>query len=237
MDPSLFAFGPTGWGDELARGLGVTLALAGLAWALGTALGVAVGLLELRAHPLAARPLGTASAVLRALPELLVVTVVFYAGAWTLESALALVGIDVGVTLGPFAAGVIALGLVQAAYTAEVVKGAVRSVPHGMHEAARSLGLGRAAHARTITFPLALRHALPGLANLWMVIVKNTPFVSAIGVADLTAQAATAGQNTKRYFAFFGAVLAAYLVISALSMRLQVVLERRAERHLAPSGR
>ncbi len=236
MDWSLFSLGAAGWGDELLHGLGITLALAVLSFLIGTIAGTLFGLVELHApRPVAALFAGYAL-VLRSVPELLVIFLTYYAAGFVAERLLELVGISTRVSVSAFAAGVMALAMVQAAYTSEVIKGAVRAVPGGLHEAARALGMRPVIAFWKVTLPLALRYAFPGLANLWMVVIKNTPFVSAIGVTDFIGQAGTAGQNTKHYFAFFLTVLLVYLVISGLSMIGQLVMERRLFRHVPAAG-
>ena len=85
---------------------------------------------------------------------------------------------------------------------------------------------------RKITLPLALRHAWPGLTNLWMVVIKITPLVSAIQVEDFIRAAGTAGQNTKHYFVFFGAVVIVYLMLSGVSMVIQSYGQRRLFHHI-----
>jgi polar amino acid transport system permease protein len=234
VDWSLFALGPTGWGDELLAGLWITLALAVVSYAIGAFAGFLCGLVELFAPRPVAMVFGFYGMLLRSVPELLVLFLIYYATAYLLNQLLALVGIVADIAVGPFAAGIIALSMVQGAYTSEVVKGAIRAVPTGLREAAVSLGMRPAVVFAKVTLPIALRYAFSGLANLWMVVIKNTPFVSAIGVADFIGQASTAGQNTKHYFAFFLAVLLVYLVISALSMMAQLAGERRLFRHIPP---
>ena len=236
MDWSLFAFGATGWGDELAAGLVVTLTVAVSSYVFGTLAGLLCGLVELYAPRWIAGIFGLYAVVLRSVPELLMLFLTYYAAAILINAALAGIGIDAEVSISPFVAGVIALSVVQGAYTSEVVKGAIRSVPTGLIEAATALGMRPMVVFFKVTFPIALRYAFSGLANLWMVIIKNTPFVSAIGVADFIGQASTAGQNTKHYFAFFIAALLVYLVISALSMLVQSWGDRRLFRHVPPPG-
>lgn len=236
MDWPLFAYGAEGWGDELLRGLVVTVLLAVVSYALGTAIGLAAGL-TLASGPRLLRPLVAAyGTVFRSVPELLILFLVYFGTAMAIRGALGALGIDVRLSLNAFTAGVVALSLVHGAYTAEVFRGALNSVPTGLREAAMALGMRpRLAFARVV-LPVALRYAFPGLANLWMVMIKNTPLVSAIGLPDLIGQANTAGQNTKAYFAFFTAVLAIYLTISALSMTVQLRAERRLARHLPAEG-
>lgn len=229
---SLFAYGP-GWGDELLLGATLTLKLAGLSFIAGSLLGLACAVGELQGGRLLARLLGGYGVVLRSVPELLVIFLFYFGGSFALGALLSLVGIDGYVEVNAFWAGVAALGLIQGAYTSEVFKGALLAVPRGAIEAARSLGMSRWHVFRRVTLPIAVRYAFPGLCNMWMVVVKNTPFVSAIGLEDLVRAAGTAGENTKQFFTFYLAVLIAYLLLSAVTMAVQQAIDRRLFRHLA----
>lgn len=233
MDLSLlFAYGP-GWGDELARGAALTLKLAGLAFALGTLLGLLAALGELYGRRGAAALLGGYGVLLRSVPELLIIFLIYFGGPLILSGLLSLFGIERYIEVNAFWSGVAALGLIQGAYTAEVFKGAILAVPRGVIEAARSLGMSRWRVFRLIVLPIAIRYAFPGLCNMWMVVVKNTPFVTAVGLEDLVSAANTAGENTKQFFAFFFAVLLAYLLLSAATMFVQNAIDRRLFRHQA----
>lgn len=227
----LFAVGP-GWGDELLRGFAVTIEIAVLAYGGGTLLGLAAAFGELSTRRWLSLPLQAYAMVLRSVPELLVIFLFYYGGAFALQGLLGLAGIDAVVDIDAFTAGTVALALVQGAYASEVFRGAILAVPAGAVEAARSLGLRRVQILRTIVVPLALRTALAGLVNLWMVVIKNTPFVSAIGLEDFIRAAGTAGQNTKQYFAFYLAVLVTYLAVSGVTMVAQARLSGRLFRHL-----
>ncbi len=226
----LFAFGP-GWGDELLAGFFVTLQLALSGYAVGTLLGLLAALGELSRFRLLSALLQGYALTLRSVPELLIIFLLYYGGATALNLLFQPLGLG-RVEFSAFLAGLIALSLIQGAYASEVFRGAITAVPHGMSEAAKSLGLSPLAAAWTVTLPLALRYALPGLVNLWVVLIKTTALVSAIGVEDFVRTAATAGQNTKQYFVFFAAVLVAYLALSGLTMLLQARLSRRFYRHL-----
>ena len=146
------------------------------------------------------------------MPELLVIFFLYFGGSYLLGLVLAPFGVAGFVEVSGFWSAVLALALVQGAYASEVFRGAILAVPAGLHEAAAALGLKPLFVLRHITAPIALRYAFPGLANLWMVIVKNTPLVSVVGLEDFIRAAGTAGQNTKEYLFFFGLVIAVYLV-------------------------
>jgi His/Glu/Gln/Arg/opine family amino acid ABC transporter permease subunit len=221
----------SGWGDQLLFGLGLTLELAILSFIIGTAIGLGSALGELsRVRPVAALFVGY-GAIFRSVPELLVIFLVYYGGAFALGAVLRLIGVRTYVEVDAFSAGVVSLSIIQGAYTSEVFRGAILAVPVGMIDAARSLGMSRRRTFRRITLPIALRYAFPGLCNMWMVVIKNTPFVSAIGLQDLIRAAGTAGQNTRQYFTFYLVVLIGYLCISGITLLLQSQLDRRLFRH------
>lgn len=229
---SLFAYGP-GWGDELLLGAVLTLKLAALSFIFGSLFGLLCAMGELYGGRLVRWLLGAYGVVLRSVPELLVIFLFYFGGSFALGGLLSLLGIEGYVEVSAFWAGMAALGLIQGAYTSEVFKGAILAVPRGAVEAARSLGMSRWNVFRLVTLPIAVRYAFPGLCNMWMVVVKNTPFVSAIGLEDLVRAAGTAGENTKQFFTFYLAVLVAYLLLSAATMAVQYAIDRRLFRHLA----
>lgn len=233
MDLSLFAFGDTGWGDELAFGFLVTIAMAVSSYAIGTVFGLGLSLLESRQGRLVPSLASGFGVLFRSVPELLVLFLVFYGATLALSALLGMVGIESSIRIGPFAAGVVALSMVHAAYASEVFKGAMIAVPLGYLEATKALGMSPWLTFRKIKLPLALRYAFPGLTNLWMVMIKNTPLVSAIGVSDLIRQASRAGENTREYLAFFLAALAVYLVLSGVSLFAQEKGQARLFRHVS----
>jgi His/Glu/Gln/Arg/opine family amino acid ABC transporter permease subunit len=237
MNWALFSWGDAGWGDELVQGLGITIALSLLSFAGGLTLGVLCGLAERRKGRILAPFLSVYAMLMRALPELLVILTVFFGIGPLISAGWDAAGLPGTLRVPPFWAGVIAISLVIGAYVSEVVKGAVSAVPSGLGEAGRALGLSTGQVMRKITLPLALRHAWPGLTNLWMVVIKITPLVSAIQVEDFIRAAGTAGQNTKHYFVFYGAVLVVYLAISGSSMLIQYHGQKRLFRHIGQASR
>jgi His/Glu/Gln/Arg/opine family amino acid ABC transporter permease subunit len=231
MDLSILDYGG-GWGDELVAGLSVTLRLAAVAIIFGSGFGLLAALLERAEIPVISRAASVYGAVLRSLPELLVIFFIYYGSSLILQAIMAPFGFDGFIGINTFWAGVIALSMIHAAYASEVFRGAFAAVPHGPLEAAQSLGLRRFPTFIKVTFPLAIRYALPGLMNLVIVTLKTTPLVSAIGMQDLIRVASDAGQNTKQYLMFFLIALAIYLMIAAGILALQVILEKRLFRFM-----
>jgi histidine transport system permease protein len=129
--------------------------------------------------------------------------------------------------LDPFTSGVITLGFIYGAYFTETHRGAFMAVPRGQLEAAHALGMRRFYSFRRILFPQMMRHALPGLANNWQVILKATALVSIIGLSDVVKVTQDAGKAT--FQAFFFSVLAAviYLIMTTATNGIFILLERR----------
>src|SRR5262249_17296604 len=98
--------------------------------------------------------------------------------------------------------------------------------PRGQIEAARALGLSRWKLLARVLAPLALRHALPALGNVWQMTLKDTALVSVIALTDLLRMASLASAATRQPFLFYGAASLLYLLLSAGSG----LLFRRAER-------
>jgi His/Glu/Gln/Arg/opine family amino acid ABC transporter permease subunit len=226
----LFAWGD-GWGDELAHGLLITFEAAFAGYLLGLLIGLAAASGELsRVRPL--RWLAKAyGLVFRSVPELLIIFLFYYGGAFALKALLSPFGVG-RIDLSAFAAGVAALAVIQSAYASQIFRGAILAVPRGMVEAALSLGLHRWQVQLKVTLPLALRYAFAGLVNLWVNVIKTTPLLAAIGLEDFVRAADKAGQNTKAYFAFFIAVLVVYLAVSAATLWIQRRYSERLFRHL-----
>lgn len=205
-----------GFGPALLEGASVTLGVAGLSAALALALGTGAAAAGLsRRRGLRALALAYAG-VVRGVPDLLLMLLVFYGGqmlvnrvadAWQVPPP----------DVDPWVAGVLSIGVVCGAYVGEVLRGAWLAVPPGPREAAAALGFTPVRTLWRITGPLAVRHALPGLSNQWLVLLKSTSLVSVIGLSDLMGRAGQAAGATREPFLFWLAAGVLYLVLTALS--------------------
>lgn len=226
----LLRFGSDGWGDEIARGAGMTLAVAILAYLIGILAGSGVAAAKL-SGPAPLRWLAAAyTTIVRGVPALLVIWLLFFGGSGLISWVAGLFGYGGRVDLSAFAVGVAAVGIVSAAYAAEVIRGAVRAVPKGQLEAARALGMGRLLILRRILVPQALRYALPGLGNVWQMTLKDTTLVSVVSLAELMRQAYLGMQSTRQPFLFYVTAAILYMIMTTCSEALFRALSRRAER-------
>lgn len=226
----LLRFGPDGWGDEIASGAWLTVRLALATLPFGIALGFLAALARNSfSGPL--RVLGAGfSTLFRALPELLTLLLVYYGGQALLTGAF---GAEVDVSA--FLAGLIALGLVFAAYASEVFLGALRAISRGQYEAGYALGLRPIKVLRLIILPQLIRLALPGLANLWLVLLKDTSLVSVIALNDILRQTSVAVRATKEPFFFYFVACLIYLALSMISSVGIAAIERWSERGMRRS--
>lgn len=131
-----------------------------------------------------------------------------------------------GIQLTPLAAGVLALGLNEGAYAAEIVRGTIRSRPKGQTEAAIALGMSRSLRMRRILVPQSIPAMLPAFGNVMVDLLKNTSLVSLVTVADLTWRAFNARTVTGSTVELFLTILVLYYILSLLLGWLTRWLER-----------
>ena len=214
-----------GYGWMLWQGLELTI-LVGLG---AMVLALALGLLGAWGKLAGARPgrwaAGTYTTVIRGVPELLLILLVYYGVPTLIQDIAEGAGYDIIIDINPFIAGVITIGFIYGAFATEVFRGAFLAVPCGQIEAARAHGMGRALTFRRIVMPQMWRFALPGLGNVWMVLIKATALISVIQLEELMRNADVAARATKLPFTFFFVASLFYLGITIVSM----VVQRRAE--------
>ncbi|WP_087018601.1 arginine ABC transporter permease ArtQ [Thaumasiovibrio subtropicus] len=191
----------------------IQLALVSLLVGLIIALAFAAG--EMSKWRLVSWPTTLLVTLLRGLPELLVVLFIFFG---TSHAIFLLTGSFV--EIDPFWSGVVALALIFAAYASQSIRGALKAVPKGQAEAAYALGFGKTATFFRFVLPQAVRHALPGLTNQWLVLLKDTALVSLIGVTDLMKQAQLIASATHESFTWYATVALIYLLITLISQKL-----------------
>lgn len=212
----LSGFSLKGFGPLLLQGTWMTIKLSFLCLLLSVVLGLIGASAKLSRSALLRVPAQAYTTLIRGVPDLVLMLLIFYSLQTWLTQLTSALGWDY-IEINPFSAGVITLGFIYGAYFTETFRGAILAVPRGQMEAATAYGLTRAQRFRYVLFPQMMRFALPGIGNNWMVILKATALVSIIGLADLVKVAQDAGKTT--YQLFFFLVLAAliYLVITTAS--------------------
>ncbi|BAP42058.1 amino acid ABC transporter permease [Pseudomonas sp. StFLB209] len=230
MNFELHEFGPA-----LAAGMLMTVKLALSALCLGLVLGLLGALAKTSSHRGLQWFGGAYSTLVRGVPELLWVLLIYFGTVNGLRALGELIGIP-GLELNAFAAGVIALGLCFGAYATEVFRGALLAVPKGHREAGLALGMSRPRIFFRVVMPQMWRIALPGLGNLFMILMKDTALVSVIGLEEIMRHAQIAVSVTKEPFTFYLAAAFMYLALTVVAMTGMYFLEKRAARGFTRSA-
>ena len=165
--------------------------------------------------------------VIRGIPELVLMLLIFYGAAIGINNFFESIGSDFVLDLNPFIAGVATLGFIYGAYMTETFRGAIMAIPHGQMEAAWAFGMGATQTFLRITLPQMVRYALPGFTNNWLVLIKATALVSLIGLHDMTYLAKQASAATREPFIFLLFAAGLYLVFTSISLWLLKRLNAR----------
>ena len=215
-----------GYLPTIFGGLGITLSIALLSLAAACVFGLLGAMAKLSPR----RPLrwlaGAYTTVIRGLPELVLMLFIFYGGQILLNEFVEARGWD-AIDVPPFVAGTLTLGFIFGAYLTETFRGAILAVPRGQIEAAIACGMRPGQVWRRVLLPQMVRHAIPGFANNWLVMVKATALVSIIGLDDMLHRANMAASATREPFTFFVLIAAVYLAITTVSIFLLSRLEQR----------
>ncbi len=208
--------------EYLLTGTLFTLLITLAAAAIGISLGLVVGLGRISRNRLAATAASIYVQLIRGTPMLLQIMFLFF-GIPQLYRAVT------GNTmfLEPIIAGILALGINSAAYTAEIVRAGIQSIDKGQMEAARSLGLTYKQAMRFVILPQAFRRIIPPLANEFIVLLKDTSLVSAIGATELMYRSRVMGAKYYAYVQFLMGAAVIYLTLTIVFSQLVARLERR----------
>ncbi len=164
--------------------------------------------------------------IVRGVPDLVLMFLIFFGGQIQLNALGAVFGWDY-IDVDAFTAGTLTIGLIFGAYMTETFRGAMLAVPPGEIEAGHAIGMSPFVVFKRITLPAMVRHALPGFGNNWLVLVKATALVSVIGLHDMVYNAGQAGGSTREPFTFYFLVALLFLVITAVSQALLTWLDGR----------
>jgi len=222
-----------GFGHLLVSGTWVTvqLALASLVFGLMFGLmGAAAKLSPFRVLRFMATLYTT---LVRGIPELLLVLTLYFGGSQLLMWFMGFFGYDEYIEISPFIAGVGALSIAFGAYATEVFRMAMLAIPKGQWESAYAFGMSPVQTFFRIILPQLWRLAIPGLGNLFQVLLKDTALVSVVGLNDLMRQAYVASGSTKEPFTFYMAAALIYLGLTVLATLTTQFFERRAD----PAGK
>jgi arginine/ornithine transport system permease protein len=216
-----------GYLPSLIEGAGITLALAASALLIAVMLGLIGALAKLSRLPLLRAAATTYTTIVRGVPDLVLMLLIFFGGQLLVNTLAPKLGYDSYIDIDPFVAGACTIGFIFGAYLTETFRGALMAIPAGQREAGLAFGMSRARVFRRIVMPQMVRFAIPGFTNNWLVLVKSTAIVSVIGLTDMMHRAGMAAGATREPFTFYLAAAAIYLAITSVSLIALRALEKR----------
>nr|WP_294828050.1 arginine ABC transporter permease ArtQ [uncultured Gilliamella sp.] len=232
----------------LTKATSITLSLAFVSMIVGIVFAFIFTILESVPFKPVAWLMSLISLTIRALPELLIVVAIYNGLPFLLmalddgfDMSLIFTSIHIQMHIAntqpdPFLCGVIALSLLYAVYASQTLRGAFKAIPSGQKQAAQVLGLSKFRTFFRIIMPQMWRHAIPGLSNQWLILLKDTALVSAIAINDLMMQTKTIIARTNQPFLWYATAMVIYLIISILSQKVIERIEKRATYFEQPSS-
>ncbi len=220
---------------QLIAGTIMTVQLALVSLAIALVFGLLGAWAKLSASRLAQRVAGAYTTIVRGVPDLVLILLVFFGGQVTVNSIGTATGLWDYVEISKFVAGAATIGVIFGAYFTETFRGAIMAIPRGQIEAGISCGMPGQLIFRHIIWPQMVRYALPGFTNNWLVQLKTTALVSVIGLQDLVYNAFTAGRSTGELFTFMAAAFVIYLMLTGISDLGLRALDRRYSRGVVRS--
>jgi len=216
-----------GYGPSILEGTLLTIAVALSSLLISMILGIIGALAKLSRSKILQIGAKTYTTIIRGIPDLVLMLLVFFGGQVFINEVAPLVGYDEYIDINPFIAGVCTIGFIFGAYMTETFRGGILAVPAGQLEAGRAYGMKPFQVFTRILMPQMVRHAIPGFGNNWLVMIKTTALVSIIGLDDMVRKAALAAGATRMPFTFYAVVAILFLVITSISVYILNRLESR----------
>ena len=210
---------PFKYAPYFIKGIELTLVITIFSVLIGVILGTILALMRLSSHLALKIPAICYIELIRGTPQMVQILFVYFGIGAIIQNMSALL------------AGIIAIGLNSGAYVAEDIRSGINSLPVGQAEAARSLGLSKAATYRYVVIPQAIKNIWPALGNEFITLLKDSSLVSIIGVAETMYQ--TQLVQTSTYQGVFPLVvaMAIYFIMTFTLTRILSYMERRMNYH------
>ncbi len=220
-----------GYGPSIFKGSILTIEVALLSLVIAVLLGLVTASGKLSQNKVAQGVATTYTTLIRGVPDLVLMLLIFFGAQIMMNNVsdwlYATYEIDYFININEFVAGVITIGFIFGAYMGETFRGAFQSVDKGQIEAGKAYGMTAWQRFHRILFPQMMRHALPGLGNNWLVLLKTTALVSILGLQDMVWHASAAAKATHEPFTFLLPVAVGYLLMTIVSEWVLKLLKKR----------
>jgi len=211
---------------DILDGTLLTVAVAVVSVIIAIVLGLLAATAKLSKSRMARGIATTYTTVIRGVPDLVLMLLIFFGGQLLVNDIGAYFEWDY-IDIDAFTAGTITIGFIFGAYMGETFRGAILAVPVGMLEAGYAYGMSQRQVFFRILVPQMMRHALPGIGNNWLVLMKTTALVAVIGLHDMVFRAGAHGGSTRKPFIYYFVVALIFLALTTVSIWGLRWLERR----------
>ena len=219
-------FGDLGWGDELLFATLMTITVSILSMGLGLCLAIITVWAKLITNRITRFVANLYTTVVRGVPELLVIYLIFFGGNVVVMNVAKLFGYHGYIELNALTIGTIAIAFISATYSSEVIRAAYLSINKGQVEAAKALGLNKFQIFLEVMGPQIIRFALPGIGNVWQITLKDTSLISVTGLVEIMRQTRIASNVEHSPLTFLITAAFLYLFLTTFSGKFFRVLEK-----------
>tara|TARA_Y100001970_G_scaffold264410_1_gene350987 strand:- start:309 stop:1019 length:711 start_codon:yes stop_codon:yes gene_type:complete len=223
-------FGDTGWGDEFLFATLMTIAVSISSMGFGIFIAIFAAWAKMSYSRVLNFIASFYTTVIRGVPELLVIYLIFFGGSALVMKIGKAFGYSGYIELNAFTISVVAIGLISATYSTEVLRAAILSINKGQVEAAKTLGLNRLQIFYKILVPQVLRHAIPGLGNVWQVTLKDTSLISVTGLVEIMRQTRIASNVEHSPLTFLITAAFLYLILTTFSGKFFNFIEKKTNK-------
>ncbi|PPR46451.1 MAG: Octopine transport system permease protein OccQ [Alphaproteobacteria bacterium MarineAlpha5_Bin9] len=223
-------FGDMGWGDEFLIATFMTIAVSICSMGLGIFIAIFAAWAKLSLNKFLKILSNIYTTVVRGVPELLIIYLIFFGGSAAIMSIAKAFGYYGYIELNAFTISVVAIGLISATYSTEVIRASVLSIDKGQFEAAKSMGLKKFQIFYKILIPQVLRHAIPGIGNVWQVTLKDTALISVTGLVEIMRQTRISSNVEHSPFTFLITAAFLYLILTTFSGKFFNFIERKVSK-------
>ncbi len=211
---------------EVLKGTILTLQVFFLSLIISVLLGLITAFLKLSKNKIFKLFAQTYTIVIRGVPDLVLMLLIFYGGQILLNYFTDALTLDF-IEISPFLAGSFTIGFIFGAYMAETFRGAILAIDDGQLEAAYAYGFSHWHVFYKIIIPQMIYHGLSSFTNNWLVMIKSISLVSIIGLKDMVYIANNASATTRQPFYFFLLVSIIFLIFTSLSLKLLNMVKNR----------
>ena len=223
-------FGDAGWGDEFFIATLMTLLVSILSMGLGLFLAIITVWAKIIQNRVTRFIANFYTTVIRGIPELLVIYLIFFGGNAVVMKIAKVFGYNKYIELNALTIATIAIAIISATYSSEVLRASYLAISKGQIEAARSLGMNKFSIFFKVISPQVIRHALPGIGNVWQITLKDTSLISVTGLVEIMRQSYIAAGSTRDPLFFYSFAAVLYLLLTFVSMKLINRLEAKYSR-------